>query len=236
MNLRAVCLIALLSAAAVTRAQEPLPDEEGMTPEEAAQRQAVQDATQAYYTRVATELAVGGKARDLALAATLLPVRDAGAAAGGTGCRRCSVTAEPAGSPHRRVAPPGVRACRQGRARRCLVDAGGYARQYTAAGPVGRTLATARTRQPRSVAVHRLACSRPDRRGTHQLASRPAHVRTGALDAVGAAGASAARGRVRDHVRGTGHAARRVIGIVGNGHLERRGDAAPANPGRSLSW
>jgi len=72
MNLRAFCLIALLSTAAVARAQEPLPDEEGMTAEEAAQMQAVQDATQAYYTRAAIELAVGDKARDLALAATLL--------------------------------------------------------------------------------------------------------------------------------------------------------------------
>lgn len=73
MSLRVFCLTSLLFVTAV-HAQQPVPGEEGMTPEEAAQRQAVQDATQGYYARVATELSAGGKARDLALAATLLQI------------------------------------------------------------------------------------------------------------------------------------------------------------------
>jgi hypothetical protein len=72
MGLRSLCLLALLFAG-TAHAQVPLPDdEEAMTPEQAAQMQAAEDAAQSYYSRIATDLAASGKSRELALAATLL--------------------------------------------------------------------------------------------------------------------------------------------------------------------
>ena len=100
MNLRAFCLLLLVSAAAadaqvppegITAAEAaqvqamragadpgsdfgPRPDEERLTPEEAAQVQASQHAAAEYFRRVATGLAATGGARELAFAAALLPL------------------------------------------------------------------------------------------------------------------------------------------------------------------
>ncbi len=71
------CLVALLPAAFSCAAQVPLPDDRAMSAEEAAQLQAAQDAAAAWHQRTAAALAAGGKARDLALAAILLPLADA---------------------------------------------------------------------------------------------------------------------------------------------------------------
>ena len=71
------CLIALLSAATFAcAAQMPLPDDTRMSPQEAAQLQAAQDASAAYYLRIAAELAATGQPRELAFAATLLQLAD----------------------------------------------------------------------------------------------------------------------------------------------------------------
>jgi len=73
MSLRVFCLTALLFVTTV-HAQQPGPDEEAMTPEEAAQTQMAQEAAATYFTRAATGLAAKGGARELAFAATLLPL------------------------------------------------------------------------------------------------------------------------------------------------------------------
>jgi len=82
------CLIALLSAATFAcAAQVPMPGEARMDPREAAQLQAAQEASAAYYARIAAELAATGQPRELGFAATLLPLADgpppAGAVPGG---------------------------------------------------------------------------------------------------------------------------------------------------------
>lgn len=83
MNLRVPCLILLLFAAGA-HAQMPPPEAPAMSAEEAARLQAAQQAARAWHARMAVELAASGKARELALAATLLqlaarnPAPDAG--------------------------------------------------------------------------------------------------------------------------------------------------------------
>ena len=75
LSLPTALLTALLSAATFAcAAQVPLPDDTRMSPQEAAQLQAAQDASAAYYLRIAAELAASGEARELAFAATLLPL------------------------------------------------------------------------------------------------------------------------------------------------------------------
>lgn len=73
---RLPCLIVLLSAAFACSAQVPRPDAAGMSADEAAQLQAAQEASAAYYLRIAAELAATGKPRELAFAAILLPLAD----------------------------------------------------------------------------------------------------------------------------------------------------------------
>jgi len=81
------CLVALLPAAFSCAAQVPMPDDGAMDADEAAELQAAQAATGAWYARVADALAASGKPRDLAFAATLLQMAGqagmAGAAPGG---------------------------------------------------------------------------------------------------------------------------------------------------------
>src|SRR5690606_24643094 len=77
------CLVALLSAATFAcAAQVPMPDDARLDPGEAAQLQAVQEASAAYHARVAAELAATGQPRELAFAATLLPLADRAMAEG----------------------------------------------------------------------------------------------------------------------------------------------------------
>jgi len=87
MKLPLVCLALVLSSALTCAAQVPVPDDDGMDAGEAADVQAAQAATEAWYARVADALAASGKPRDLAFAATLLQLAGqagvAGAAPGG---------------------------------------------------------------------------------------------------------------------------------------------------------
>ncbi|MGV8932700.1 MAG: hypothetical protein ACOH1R_11405 [Luteimonas sp.] len=71
MILRTFGLIVLLSAAVLARAQMPPPAQAAPSAEELAQMQAVQAASQSYYTRAASQLAASGQPRELAFAATL---------------------------------------------------------------------------------------------------------------------------------------------------------------------
>jgi hypothetical protein len=71
MTPRLSCLIVLLTAAFACSAQVPRPDAAGMGADEAAQLQAAQEASAAYYLRIAAELAATGQPRELAFAATL---------------------------------------------------------------------------------------------------------------------------------------------------------------------
>jgi len=64
-------LSVLLSVAFACGAQVPLPDDSQMSAAEVAQLQAAQDASAAYYARIAAELAATGQPRELAFAATL---------------------------------------------------------------------------------------------------------------------------------------------------------------------
>lgn len=71
------CLIALLSAATFAcAAQVPMPGDTRMSPQEAAQLQAAQEASAAYHARIAAELAATGQPRELAFAAALRPLAD----------------------------------------------------------------------------------------------------------------------------------------------------------------
>lgn len=69
-------LAVLLTAAFACGAQVPPPGDSRMSAAEVAQLQAAQDASAAYHARIATELAATGQPRELAFAATLLPLAD----------------------------------------------------------------------------------------------------------------------------------------------------------------